>query len=627
MHARSARSTQLVWRLGSVMAPPRKRVTAPAPASLSHSHGVARRRSRSGGDGGERSAALGEWHRNSLCLAGIRKAATSSHGSCSGSIHAAGPGCHVRGCGRRLRACGGGHGFAHGSLSAGLLCQQRGQGATHTVPVDGASQASRPGGAPRGYVFEGGEGNTTTGACSCCVLALSLTGGLSCVQDPVSRHKFDLTGLMLPNSAYLFRDTMVWFFPSVSRPGSAACSQRQHNHHAQTDAEHDSVHARTPPPPSPAKVSGRQLDQGKTAKAAVADAEAGAVSTPRGGFKPKSTDEYDFWVNVCTPSVGMPPVCEGKGPAAGYQVVVPKEEEHSDEEELQMFDDYERRAIAREKALQDEEAGQRSGGGAGESQGGGGEGQPKQLHRAARGRPEARECHALGGLDNVTWSVITPRAPAHGVSLTYHGGDQCMKRVVTRSTPPPAEKLNSWKKPNKPDAAAVGGIAQTTEVQWVPVPRTLTLHIRCDPEDTGVRDFATFLQLTRRVRVVETEMCEYVVEWPSALGCGTPPRGKALRAATALVHPRRWVWWLLAAGAAVLGTQLKRQWHALAILRPALMRGDAAAWHRAKAIILSKARLLVEQAHGCVCTDPCSAPLQEASVRARPRYSKMGHEV
>jgi hypothetical protein len=335
-------------------------------------------------------------------------------------------------------------------------------------------------------------------------------------------------------------------------------------------------------------VSGRQLDQGTKAKAAVADAEAGGGRSPRGGFKPKSTDEYDFWVNVCTPSVGMPPVCEGKGPAAGYQVVVPKEEELNDEEELLMFDDYERRAIAREKALHEEEAG-RGGGAVGESQGGGVEGQPKQLHRAARGRPEARECHALGGLDNVTWSVITPRAPAHGVSLTYHGGDQCMKRVVTR-TPPAAEKLNSWKKPNKPDTA-VPGLAQTTEVQWVPVPRTLTLHIRCDPEDTGVRDFATFLQLTRRVRVVETEMCEYVVEWPSALGCGTPPRGgKALRAATALVHPRRWVWWLLAAGAAVLGAQLKRQWHALAILRPALMRGDAAAWRRAKAILLSKVR-------------------------------------
>ena len=96
-------------------------------------------------------------------------------------------------------------------------------------------------------------------------------------------------------------------------------------------------------------------------------------------------------------------------------------------------------------------------------------------------------------------------------------------------------------------------------------------------------------------------MCEYVVEWPSALGCGTPPRGKALRAATALVHPRRWVWWLLTAGAAVVGTQVKRQWHALAILRPALMRGDAAAWHRAKAILMSKARVLVGHGRMAVC--------------------------
>ena len=378
-------------------------------------------------------------------------------------------------------------------------------------------------------------------------------------------------------------------------------------------------------------MTGRQLDQGKAVKAStggVPPAETGGGgSTSRSGYRaPKSQDEYDFWVNVCTPAVGVPPVCEGKGPAAGYQVVVPKEEDHSDEEELEMFDDYERRAIAREKAMQAEEASR--GGQAGEAQTSGGDGQPKQLHRAARGRPEAKECHSLGALDNVTWSVITARAPAHGVSLTYHGGDQCLKRVVTRK---PAEnnnkKLNTWKKPNQPDASAVP--VETTEVQWVPTPRTLTLHIRCDPEDTGVKDFASFLQLTRRVRVVESEMCEYVVEWPSALGCGTPPRGKALRAATALVHPRRWVWWLLAGGATVVGMQVKRQWHALAILRPALMRGDPAAWHRAKALLLSKVRY--HRRTWALCTSflvfSHVALSQDASVRARPKYSKVNHEV
>jgi hypothetical protein len=36
-----------------------------------------------------------------------------------------------------------------------------------------------------------------------------VTSHTSAGQDPVSRHKFDLTGLMLPTSSYLFRDTMV----------------------------------------------------------------------------------------------------------------------------------------------------------------------------------------------------------------------------------------------------------------------------------------------------------------------------------------------------------------------------------------------------------------------------------
>jgi len=406
----------------------------------------------------------------------------------------------------------------------------------------------------------------------------------------VSRHKFDLTGLMLPTSSYLFRDTMV-------RKGNRQPGHKTSQAHRsdtrdppQTDEEHDSVHAHVPPPPSPSsgKMSGRQLDQGIKKVDSSPPVETMAVAGKKRSsvHSADNPDEYDFWVNVCTPVVGAPAVCDGKGPAAGYQVVVPKQDEHSDEEELQMFDDYERRAIARERALQEEEGKVSTTPSGGDSFPGDG-GQPKQLHRSARSAPEAKECHALGALDNVTWSVITPRAPAHGVSLTYNGGDQCLKKVIKRTPPPPPPAGKKGQPAKKPE---VGVTYSATEVEWVPVPRSLTLHIRCDPEDSGVKDFASFLQLTRRVRVVETEMCSYVVEWPSKLGCGVAPRNKALRAAAALAHPLRAPFWLLVGVLAAVGWQLSRQWHALAILWPALMRGDAAAWRRARALLLSKVR-------------------------------------
>jgi hypothetical protein len=334
-------------------------------------------------------------------------------------------------------------------------------------------------------------------------------------------------------------------------------------------------------------------------------------------------DEYDFWVNVCTPAMGAPPVCDGKGPAAGYQVVVPKQVDPDDEEELRMFDDYERRAIAKEAALQAEEDKDKTDRGgdspardaqaaAVEGAGAGGEvGKVKQLHRSARPPPEAKECHALGGLTNVTWSVITPRAPSHGVAITFHGGDTCLKRVVTRAPPPPPPPGRGKRDDKKKRSSSWRGDSDTTDddtaryssnsvVSWVPTPRSLTLHIRCDPTDTGPTDFASFLQLTRRVRVVEAEMCEYVVEWPSKLGCGTPGRRSVVSVVVHLIfgfaslfRPTRLLSLLMLAAIGVVATQVMRQRHALAVLWPALTRGDPAAWRRAKRLLMSKVRVRV----------------------------------
>ncbi len=82
-----------------------------------------------------------------------------------------------------------------------------------------------------------------------------------------------------------------------------------------------------------------------------------------------------------------------------------------------------------------------------------------------------------------------------GVALTYRDGDACLKRVTTR--------------PAAVTPGSVGGALPI--VSWVPSPRQLTLRFRCDPLDSGeAGDLAAAMQLARRVRVVETEMCECV---------------------------------------------------------------------------------------------------------------------
>lgn len=98
----------------------------------------------------------------------------------------------------------------------------------------------------------------------------------------------------------------------------------------------------------------------------------------------------------------------------------------------------------------------------------------RALHRAARAPPEPTECHALGSLTNVSWAPILSAAPSHGVAVTYHGGDNCLKKVFVKPPPPPAVGKGSTRpKGGEPSSLDTGG---SGTVAWVPTPRSMTLH-------------------------------------------------------------------------------------------------------------------------------------------------------
>lgn len=91
----------------------------------------------------------------------------------------------------------------------------------------------------------------------------------------------------------------------------------------------------------------------------------------------------------------------------------------------------------------------------------------RRVHISARPVPVATECHALGSLENFTFSLIEPRRPEVGVALSFDGGDSCLKRKITFA-------------PSRGTGGAGGGAweagtfeadATSTTVEWVPTPR------------------------------------------------------------------------------------------------------------------------------------------------------------
>ena len=295
---------------------------------------------------------------------------------------------------------------------------------------------------------------------------------------------------------------------------------------------------------------------------------------------PYNPDEYDFWVNVGTNVVGAPALCASSAQAPAYQVVLPRELSEEEQDAADASLSAKKRAAADALGVNglpyDEADDPRY----------------RKLERSVRPPPVPTQCHALGSLKNYSFSVINPKDPGHGVALTYHGGDDCLKKVMRHG-------------PGTPNADGTPGPPATGYLQpeWVPVPRSLSLHIRCDETDTGATDVATFLQLVKRVRVVETEMCEYVVEWPSRWGCSEKGKGQTKSAGALLRHPSvvRRLLWLVLPG--LLVWQLWRQWAAISLMLPALRGGDRGAWRRAAGLLVSK-----------------NEPIKR-------RHSKMGHEV
>ena len=199
--------------------------------------------------------------------------------------------------------------------------------------------------------------------------------------------------------------------------------------------------------------------------------------------------------------------------------------------------------------------------------------QAEPVHRAARPAPEPTECHALGSLSNVSWGLIVSGKPELGIELRYRGGDDCLKRVVRKrqaGDPPPSSAL--------------------PEVSWVPVPRQLTLRLRCDPNAPGgidPFDPAAAMQLARRVRVVEAEMCEYEAEWPTSAACPTiKPHVTAVVAAKArkAAFPA-----VLALGlAAAVVTQAARHRRTLRALGRRIKAGDTGALRAVLDVLVSK---------------------------------------
>jgi hypothetical protein len=336
--------------------------------------------------------------------------------------------------------------------------------------------------------------------------------------------------------------------------------------------------------------------------------------------------EYDFWVNVGTNVANRPAVCADKPDAPAYQartrtrtqtardrcanrpadvartrtaqVVVPRAQ----------IDDYGELGAAAARGEADSGALPPPRNNAGDvaatlaahdaAAAAADEARRREgLHRAARAAPAPTECHALGSLQNATLSLLRPGRPELGMAVTYAGGDACLKRILTRR-------------------------AGIPNISWVPSPRRITLRLRCDPTGPSVvaagaggahghairagsgtggggvlgaaADAAAAMQLARRVRVRETEMCEYVVEWPTRHACPTPPRHAAVRAAGALVArggalAAACVVPLLAlVGAGTLVTQAWRQRQWLRILARGLASGDRHAWRKATDVMLSK---------------------------------------
>lgn len=186
------------------------------------------------------------------------------------------------------------------------------------------------------------------------------------------------------------------------------------------------------------------------------------------------------------------------------------------------------------------------------------------------------------GIQNVR--LYVPERPDAGVTITYGGGDTCMKRVVETKSKPRGGSGN---------AAAADEADEI--VSWVPTERSLTMRVACDPADTGVFDPASLMQMMRKVRVAEDEMCAYVLDWPSVYGCPLPANAGAFATLGAAGVVAVQVAAVAAAAAAataglVAGVQAYRHRDWMALVVPRVVAGEPGSWKRLLDVLLERGR-------------------------------------
>eukprot|EP01047_Picozoa_sp_COSAG01_P048925 COSAG01_NODE_4801_length_4735_cov_3.710095_1_plen_379_part_00 len=79
-----------------------------------------------------------------------------------------------------------------------------------------------------------------------------------------------------------------------------------------------------------------------------------------------------------------------------------------------------------------------------------------------------------------------------------------------------------------------------TVVEWVDVPRKVTINMTCD-QSARREDMASIVRMAGKVVAGEPSMCEYVVHWPSAAGCpGSSISGRVHAIGGLNVQPSGW---------------------------------------------------------------------------------------
>jgi hypothetical protein len=167
----------------------------------------------------------------------------------------------------------------------------------------------------------------------------------------------------------------------------------------------------------------------------------------------------------------------------------------------------------------------------------------------------------------------------------------------------------------------VFSVVKDVLLKWYNAYRFLAQNARRASAEAGGAPFdpAAVMQLARRVRIVEAEMCVYEAEWPTAAACPTmKPRVAAVVAAKArrAVFPAVLVLGL----AAAVVTQAARHRRTLRALARRVRAGDTGALRAVIGVLAAKVRELINMRYAiAVLTRCCARP---ARMRRRRRSAR-----